>query len=88
MEAYSDQMALFGIVNFLPFVVFVIWMSVRVFHKAGRSGWWCLLLLVPVLNIVTVWVFAFVRWPALEATKADGISPSPPDPVGSSAHGS
>ena len=87
MEAYSDQMMLIGILNFLAVVVFVIWMSVRVFHKAGRSGWWCLLLLVPILNIVTVWVFAFVRWPALEAAKAGAISPSPPDPIGSSAHG-
>lgn len=55
----------------LPFVVLVIWMFFRVSRKSGRSGWWSLLLLVPWANIVAVWVFAFVRWPALDAPKAD-----------------
>lgn len=33
-------------------------------RKAGWSGWWCLLLVVPAVNLVFVWVFAFARWPA------------------------
>lgn len=32
-------------------------------EKAGFSGAWSLLLLVPVLNLVMLWVFAFVSWP-------------------------
>lgn len=35
----------------------------RIVRKAGYPGALSLLLLVPVLNIVMLWVFAFVRWP-------------------------
>ena len=33
-------------------------------RKAGFSRWWSLLLLVPIVNIVMIWVFAFMKWPA------------------------
>ncbi|GAA5444689.1 hypothetical protein Misp06_02879 [Microbulbifer sp. NBRC 101763] len=36
--------------------------------KAGFSRWWGLLLIVPVVNIVLVWVLAFVKWPVEEAS--------------------
>jgi uncharacterized membrane protein YhaH (DUF805 family) len=39
--------------------------AVRIVQKAGYSGWWCLLLLVPIVNIVMIWVFAFASWPSL-----------------------
>lgn len=35
----------------------------RIVRKAGYHGALSLLLLVPVLNIVMLWVFAFARWP-------------------------
>lgn len=43
-------------------VIFVIptW---KIVEKAGYPGPWALLTLVPVLNIVALWVFAFSRWP-------------------------
>ena len=34
-----------------------------VFRKAGWSGWWFLLLFVPIVNIVLIYVFAFSSWP-------------------------
>ena len=34
-------------------------------RKAGYSAWWCLILLVPLVNIVMIYVFAFANWPAL-----------------------
>ncbi|WP_186118656.1 hypothetical protein [Burkholderia gladioli] len=37
--------------------------AARILRKAGFSGWLCLLLLVPVVNLLMYWVFAFVRWP-------------------------
>ena len=49
----------------LAFAIFGIWCSVRIIRRAGYSGWWVLILLVPVVNIVMVWVFAFSNWPAL-----------------------
>jgi uncharacterized membrane protein YhaH (DUF805 family) len=55
----------FFVLVFLPVVALIIWMMVRVAHKAGYSGWWVVLMLVPLLNLITLWVFAFTDWPAL-----------------------
>ena len=42
--------------------------AVRIVQRTGYSGWWVLLTLVPVVNIVMFWVFAFTRWPAVDRT--------------------
>ena len=52
----------------LLILVIVIWLPVRILHKAGYSGWWVLLTLIPVVNIVLLWVFAFADWPRLQRT--------------------
>ncbi|NKB60457.1 MAG: hypothetical protein GKS00_29475 [Alphaproteobacteria bacterium] len=57
----------------MPSAILILWMSARVFRKAGRSGWWSLLLFVPVLNIAVVWWFAFAKWPAVEEAQGKQI---------------
>jgi hypothetical protein len=46
----------------------VIWAFVAVFgrvvNRAGYSRWWLVLMVVPVLNLIMLWVFAFADWPA------------------------
>ncbi len=44
-------------------VVFIVpaW---RIASKAGFNGAWSLLMIVPLLNVILIWIFAFVRWPA------------------------
>ena len=44
------------------FIVFV-WADVRIIRRAGYSGWWFLLGLIPLLNMVMFLVFAFKEWP-------------------------
>ncbi|MEM4267031.1 MAG: hypothetical protein QW404_03175 [Candidatus Nanoarchaeia archaeon] len=39
------------------------WMT---FKKAGYSGWWSLLLLLPWVYIIVLFVFAFMKWPILK----------------------
>jgi uncharacterized membrane protein YhaH (DUF805 family) len=62
-----------ALIQFLPlFVVvfmvpFLLWTTVRIARKAGYSGWWSLLMLIPIVNVVVLWVFAFSSWPALTA---------------------
>ena len=34
--------------------------------KAGFSKWLGLLILVPLLNFVFIWVFAYIKWPAID----------------------
>ncbi len=47
-------------------VAFFVWLYVRICHKAGRSGWWVLLMFVPLVNAVFIWIFAFARWPGVQ----------------------
>ena len=35
----------------------------RIVSKAGFHGAFALLMLVPIVNIIMLWVFAFVKWP-------------------------
>ena len=55
-------------------LAFALWMSVRVLQKAGISGFWAITQIIPFVNIIMIWVFAFSRWPAVD----DG--PRPPEP--------
>jgi hypothetical protein len=51
---------------------------VRIIQKAGYSGWWVLVGLVPILNVVMFLVFAFSRWPVLrerDALRSGGAYP-------------
>ena len=55
------------IIVLLVLVIYFI-PSFKILEKAGYSGWWCLILLVPLVNIIMLYVFAFADWPALRRT--------------------
>lgn len=58
-------MTLFTIV--LPFfVVFCLWLGYRILVKAGFDGRWSVVLLLPVINILMIWYFAFSAWPSTQ----------------------
>ena len=61
--------------GFLLFVIpiFIVLMVVpywKIFSKAGWSGAMSLLMVVPLANLVVLWVFAFSDWPALRDRRA------------------
>lgn len=45
---------------------FCLWLGFRIIQKAGFDGWWILILLIPYVNILALWVFAFKYWPTLK----------------------
>ena len=47
----------------VPTVALPIIPGWRITRKAGFNGAWCLLLLVPGVNVLAIWAFAFTRWP-------------------------
>ena len=47
----------------LFFVVLFQWPFWRIVRKAGFPAALSLLLLIPIVNIVVIWVFAFIKWP-------------------------
>jgi hypothetical protein len=50
---------------------------IRILNRAGYSGWWSLILLVPLGNILGLWIFADADWPALRPAGDTGAIPSP-----------
>jgi hypothetical protein len=50
-------------------VAAIIWPYCRVVSRAGYSPWLGLLIIVPLVNVIALWVFAYVRWPALPEAK-------------------
>jgi hypothetical protein len=72
MDIYSMEPAMF----ILPVIVFLFMIIANtavvvipfwfIFKKAGFSGALALLMLVPVANLVMLFVLAFAQWPALD----------------------
>jgi hypothetical protein len=52
---------IFGVLAFIPMV--------QIIGKAGYSRWWGVLMLIPLVNLIMLWVFAMSRWPALRDKK-------------------
>lgn len=47
----------------LAVAVFSIFLAVRIASKAGYSGWWGVLALVPCVGVFVLIAFAFAKWP-------------------------
>lgn len=61
------NISIWQIVFILLLVISPILLFSPIARKAGYSGWWSLLMIVPIVNLVMIWVFAFVKWPAEDA---------------------
>ncbi len=59
----------------LIIVVLPIWAGSKVAKKAGFSPHWSITLVIPLANLVTFWVFAFVEWPNIQRRSAGSSSP-------------
>jgi len=56
------------ITSFLPIVI--VWVLVlipawRIAKRAGLNPWWSLTTLIPFVNIIALWRFSSMRWPAI-----------------------
>jgi uncharacterized membrane protein YhaH (DUF805 family) len=60
-----DSISVVHILIVIAVLVIYFIPAIKILNKAGYSGWWSLLLLVPLVNIVMIFVFAFADWPAL-----------------------
>jgi hypothetical protein len=55
----------FGLIPILILLVLVVIPYWKIWQRTGHSGAWGLLMLVPLANIISLWVLAFKKWPAL-----------------------
>jgi hypothetical protein len=35
----------------------------RILRRIGMSGWWSVIAIIPLLNLIGLWILAFVSWP-------------------------
>lgn len=47
-----------------------VWPVYRILQKAGFSGWWSIIALIPLLNVIGVYVLAIVRWPVEDRARS------------------
>ena len=59
---YTGFPALVIILIGLALIIVPYW---KLWSRTGHSGAWALLMLVPLANIISLWVLAFKEWPAL-----------------------
>lgn len=65
MGASIDGMVIVALLLVAALVVFPWW---RIISRAGLPGPLALLAIIPVANLVLLWVIAFIDWPALKKT--------------------
>ena len=63
---------LFAVVVGLAIWASVVWASATVLKKAGFSGWWSIIAIIPIANWVALMVFASSEWPALRRPSDGG----------------
>ena len=57
------------IVLVILFICFIpVWFTGNILAKAGFSSWFALITLIPFVNIIALWVFAFIQWPKVDKT--------------------
>lgn len=44
-------------------IIFILVPAWRIVSRAGFHGAWSLLILLPLVNLVALWLFAFQTWP-------------------------
>lgn len=55
--------AVFMLIFMVLPAVLMLWGAWHGLQRAGYSGAWALILLVPLVNIIMLYVFAFSTWP-------------------------
>ena len=80
MYEYGSGMAAFGAGHWLTFVVvvaIVLFPVGRILDRAGLSPLWSVLALIPVVNLIALWLFAYAEWPKLPSKSGSGSAASP-----------
>ncbi len=48
------------------FGAFILWLGSKILDKAGLPKEMTFFLLIPIINLIMIWVFAFKKWPNLK----------------------
>ena len=59
--------SLVHLVILLFFVVIIATPIATILKRVGLSPWWVILFLIPIVNLIALWVLSRARWPNLPA---------------------
>jgi hypothetical protein len=45
--------------------------TARILRRAGLHAAWCIVAIIPILNIIGLWLFAYTRWPGVVEKEPD-----------------
>ena len=62
----SDIIAIIIIAACIAYFLVPIWFITKILNKTGFSRWFSIIYLIPIVNIIALWVFAFVKWPMID----------------------
>jgi len=74
---YNVTLSILSIIFILVGIASIVTSAIaiiRIVQRAGFSGWWALVIFLPVLNMLALWYFGFGHWPILRAPN----TPIPP----------
>ena len=63
-----NNIGLPGLLMLIIYAAIVVVPFFQLWKRTGHSGWISLLMLLPIVNLVMLYVLAFKRWPALETS--------------------
>ena len=61
-----ENLYIFVILLFGSFLIYAWW---KLFTKAGYEGWQCVLIIIPIVNIITFLYYTFAEWPITKRLK-------------------
>lgn len=53
-----------GLLIVVIYAVIIVVPFFQIWKKSGHSGWLALLMLVPIVNLISIYVLAFKPWPS------------------------
>ena len=65
----NDWMGGVGIIPILIILALAVIPYWKIWSRTGHSGAWSLLMLVPIANLISLWVLAFKDWPAMRGKR-------------------
>jgi uncharacterized membrane protein YhaH (DUF805 family) len=67
-------MGSFSIIHWLIVLVYaavIVVPTAQILRKAGFSRWWSVLAIIPLVNLVALWLFAFSKWRVLPLAQGE-----------------
>ncbi len=58
-----ESISLFHVGIVLFYIFIIVFPVARILRRLGMSGWWAVLAVIPLVNLVSLWILAFVGWP-------------------------